>query len=198
MKSTLKGIRIGIISILTLIVFMSGCTNNGMSTYSNNGISFNYPSTWKEANPIHQNSVITLADPNSVNLTTPIGVAVLKFPIPSGSDLKSAFNSRYKSMPHFTETDSDITGSITSNREFTEISNQTITINGVTAYEIIYKLNTTSYTNNSANSSSITQIRDVWFENNGNVYEIVMFSSVSDYESQKTYFDTIINTFKVQ
>jgi hypothetical protein len=70
---------------------------------------------------------------------------------------------------------------------FVPISDGTIMLNGVSANENIYKIN----------SGELKQQRAIWIQKNGRIYIILCSAPVSEYNSQQANFDTIINSFKI-
>jgi hypothetical protein len=60
-------------------------------------------------------------------------------------------------------------------------------VNGITAYENIYKIN----------SDGQKQQRAVWILKNNRIYIILCSAPVNEYSSQQPNFDAIINSFKI-
>lgn len=75
--------------------------------------------------------------------------------------------------------------------EWKKISNSTLTIDNKTAYE-------KTYTTNDTNIGQIMRYSDIFFVKNGNIYSITLQAQDNTFDSVKSKFDTIINTFKVQ
>jgi hypothetical protein len=169
-----------IIAILALVVFASGCTDSGSKTYNDNGISFNYSGSWEKlSNVLNTNAIAGVGDPNSIDKSTNMTntlVVVQKVAMPSGYTLKQV-------------TDATITQFEAKDSSFQKISEKTITLNGATAYEIVYKINVNGVQK---------QEKAVLLEQNGYLYAITGSSLPSDFESQQANFDMVINSFKVQ
>ncbi len=166
---------IGIISVLVLIVAMSGCTSS--NSYSGNGVSFNYPSEWKELN-VSPPNLVGVGDPNSVdNQTKNVNtvVAIQKTAIPAGQTLKQVYDTTYQ---EFAQTDSS----------FKTVSDTTMTVDGTTAYVNTHLINVDGVQK---------QEQAVWLLKNGYAYVILCGALPSQFSSQQANFNMIINSFKV-
>lgn len=165
-----------IIAILALVVFASGCTNSNY--YSGNGVSFDYPSSWKTLSASAPN-IAAVADPNSMNNATGdiyTLAAIQKIALPSGQTLKQVYDSTYQ---QFAQQDSS----------FKTVSDTTTTVDGTTAY-----VNTHLIDVNGVQK----QEKAVWLTKNGNIYIILCGALPSQFEGQQANFNMIINSFKVQ
>lgn len=175
----MKKYALFVVAILALVVFASGCTDQ-TKTYSSNGITFNYPGSWQELSQVNnENGIAGVGDPSSVNSSSKLAntvVVVQKVAMPSGLTLQEAV-------------DALITSFQSQDPNFQKISQKTITFNGATAYEIVYKMG--------ANGVQ-KQEKAVIFEKNGYLYAITGSSLPNDFNNQQANFDMVINSFKVQ
>jgi PsbP-like protein len=174
--SIMKKYFLFVIAIVGLVVMASGCIsqtgNNSTATktYSANGISFNYPSSWSLINQTTHgnNTVIALGDSSFMNSTLKgNGVIITKSPKNSNSTVNS---SNFKSQI------SKLNGTKT---------NQTV--DGVTA-------NVTTFTTKISNETVL--IKSINFEKNNYNYQIQFVTIATDIKSQEQMFNTIINSFK--
>ena len=165
-----------VIAIIGLVVMASGCigqtANNSTATktYSANGISFNYPSSWSLINQTthSNNTVVAFGDSSFMNNTLKgNGVIIVKSPKNSsstvnGSNLKSQI--------------AKLNGTKTSQ-----------TVDGVTA-------NVTTFTTTISNETVL--IKSLSFDKNNYNYQIQFVTITTDVKSQEQMFNTIINSFK--
>lgn len=165
-------------AILALAVFTSGCTSQNY--YSGNGITFNYPASWKQLTNVSiPNSIAAVGDPKSSDNSTGnvnTNVVIQRTAIPPGTDLKqlySATNAQYAAtLP-----------------SFKILSDNTTTVDNTTAY-----INTHIYDINGV----IRQEEAVWLAKNGNVYVILCGAPPGDFAAQQANFNIVINSFKVK
>jgi hypothetical protein len=168
-----------VMAILALVVLASGCTSQGNNTYNSSGISFNYSSNWQELPNIKTpNAIVAVGDPNSVNSSTNnvnTLVIIQKVAMPQGTTLKQTYD--------------DIYAQYAKDSSYRAISEKTVTVNGLTAYENIHRINV---------SGVQKEEKAVWFGKNGNIYVILCGALPSDFDSQRANFDMVINSFKIQ
>lgn len=93
----------------------------------------------------------------------------------TGNTLKESFDATFK---EYTNNDSSIQ----------LISERTLNINGLTAYEKVYYINI---------SGVKKQERSTWLEENGTIYIILCNALPSEFDSQQTNFDLITFSFKI-
>ena len=168
---------IGILSILVLIVALSGCTST--NTYNANGVSFNYPTSWQQYSSPNTGALVAVGDPNSKDNSTgnPTSIVVIQsIPLPSGENMKQVYDANY----------AQFSSSLTN---YKTISENTTTVDGTTAY-----VNVHSFDNNGVT----TQEEAVWLSKNNNIYVILCSALQSNFASQQDNFNMIINSFKVQ
>ncbi|MGF7117102.1 PsbP-related protein [Methanobacterium oryzae] len=177
-----------ILILLSAVVTASGCTDGGnqtenttlnqTNTYSGDDFTVNYPQDWEQLSSKAQNSVVAFGDPNSAdgNGNVQINVVIQKVVKPNGTTLQQYFNATYTQFA-------------SQNLGYQPISEGNITVNGVTALENVYKIN----------SGTAKQQRAVWIEkkNLPVVYIILCSAPVSDYNAQQQNFDMIVNSFKL-
>ncbi|MGZ7067500.1 MAG: PsbP-related protein [Methanobacterium sp.] len=165
-----------VIAILALVVFASGCTSS--NSYSGNGVSFNYPSSWQQLSTTSSLAIAAVGDPNSKDSSgLPNTYTIIqKTALPSGQDLKQAYDSNY----------AQFTANVPS---FKTISDTTTTVDGTTAYVNTHTIN--------SNGTTI-QEEAVWLTKNGNIYVILCGALPSNFANEQSNFNMIINSFKVQ
>jgi predicted Zn-dependent protease len=165
--------------LLCSVVVASGCVSdnkqtNTTKTYSQNNISFNYPGGWEIANTTSPNSIVAVADPNTVQNGTPTTLVLIQKPdVAQGTDLNNVYTANYASF--FNKT------------AYQRVSEGNITVGGSNALENIYKANSTT---------DQRQYRAVWLNSNNNIYVILCVAKQSDFESQQPNFNLIVNSFK--
>ena len=179
MGDLMKKYAVLLMAVLAVVVFSSGCINQGNNTYNFNGISFNYSSSWQEISNIKtQDAIAGVGDPDSAdNPTNNVNTLVIvqKVPVPSNSTLKQFYDDTYaKSAQDST---------------FQIISDKTIKVNGLTGYENVHKIMV---------NGALKEERVIWFEKNGNIYVILCGALIGDFNGQQSNFNIVINSFKVQ
>jgi predicted Zn-dependent protease len=165
--------------LLCSVVVASGCVSdnkqtNTTKTYNQNNISFNYPGGWEIANTTSPNSIVAVADPNTVQNGTPTTLVLIQKPdVAKGIDINNVYTTNYATF--FNKT------------VYKQVSEGNITVGGSNALENIYKTNSTN---------DQKQYRAVWLISNNNIYVILCVAKQSDFDSQQTNFNLIINSFK--
>lgn len=175
-----------VLILISAIVLASGCTNSGNQTsenvqnktkvYSGDEITFEYPAGWETIASQARDSAVAVGDPNSAdsNDNVRVNVVVQKTIKPQNVTFKDYYNATYT---QFTS----------QNLGYIPISDGTVVVNGITAFENVYKIN----------SGSQKQERAVWIMKNNKIYIILCSAPVSEFSSQQANFDSIINSFKV-
>jgi len=74
---------------------------------------------------------------------------------------------------------------------WTKISNNTLTIDGVTAYESVYRVNDTQ------NFGELMRMHQIVFVKNNTVYVILLQAPDKEFDSEEPVFDMVLNSFKV-
>jgi hypothetical protein len=165
-----------VIVIVGLVVMASGCIspngNNSTATktYSANGISFNYPSSWSLINQTthSNNTVVALGDSSFMNSTLKgNGIIIVKTPINSNTSTN---------ITNLKSQIAKLNGTKT-----------TQSIDGVTA-------NVTTFTTKISNETVL--IKSLNFEKNNYNYQIQFATISTDTKSQEQMLNTIINSFK--
>ncbi len=166
-----------VVAIVAIVVMASGCTsqtgNNttATKTYSANGMSFNYPSSWAILNETsnENGTVVALgdADIQKNNTVKGNGVTIIKVPENANStaDL-STLKTQFAGLNG---------------------TNSTETIAGVTA-------NATTITTKINNATA--QIKFIYFVKNNFIYLIQYATLSSDFQTQQQLFDTITKSFQ--
>jgi PsbP-like protein len=193
-----------IIPILVLIlVSSSGCIDfNGNQSntknFQNNEISFNYPSTWVSFSdfwPSNFGFSYNLSEDQNLNTTEITGVLDPKSNTPlekyttsvkieeknSSGNLKEDFDATYSSLSKSSRA--------SGTSLFHEISEGSLTVDGVTAYEKVYKI---------PHGEPYYQIKDVWLDKNGKIYIISCRAFPNNFNQSQNDFNTIINSFQVK
>lgn len=185
-----------IVAIIALVVFAAGCVDSGTNnqtsndtsvdtsvpnipstTYAKNNISFKYPESWtNKITSSTPNTVTAVGDPDSQESDGNINTLAIiqKTDLPSGQTLKQTYDATYNNYAN--------------ESSFQEVSERTLNINGLTAYENIHKVDV---------SGVQKQERATWFEKDGTIYVVLCGALPSDFESQQTNFDLITFSFKV-
>ena len=171
----MKKYFIFVIAVIGLVVMASGCisqtgsNSTATKTYSANGMSFNYPSSWSLINQTtHTNTtIVALGDSSFMNKTlNGNGVIIIKTPKNSNS------------TPN------------------TNIKNQIAKLNGTKTTQTIdgVKANVTTFTTKISNETVL--IKSISFTKNNYNYQIQFATIATDVKSQEQMLNTIINSFK--
>ena len=145
--------------------------NSITNMYSGNGISFNYPSNWNvQTDNRAGNKVIMVVSDDTI-----FQVSIL--PKPPGMSNQEAITAIQSS---------------TYPDGFQKISNNTLAINGNTAYETIYAVNNPSIFH------EIIIIQQIVFVKNGTTYSLDFQAPNNEFNNEKPNFDMILNSFKIQ
>ena len=189
--------------LVLIIVSSSGCiefngNQSNAKNFQNNEILFNYPSTWvsfsdfwpsnfgfsyipSEDHNLNTTEITGVLDPKSntpmEKYTTSVKIETKK----SSGNLKEDFDAAYSSLSR----SSQASGALL----FQEISERNLTVDGVTAYEKVYKI---------PHGEPYYQIRDVWLDKNGKIYIISCRAFPNNFNQSQNDFDTIINSFHVK
>mgnify|MGYP000867441715 FL=1 len=178
------------VGVLLLAVLVSGCTTTTdtgnttvpdipYKTYSDSEISFRYPESWTSENLTIQspNAIAAVADPASVESSGNIVTLVIvqSIPLPAGKTLKDVYDETYRSFEQ--------------QSGYQLISERTLTINGVTAYENVHRINIDGVTK---------QERATWLEKNGKIYVILCGTSPEKFDAENRNFDLITYSFQVK
>jgi hypothetical protein len=179
---------IGLIVIISIIVILSvgyiTATMFGLigtkvnmqgNTYSGNGVSFDIPSDWQVYKVTQGTSTnINIVKPNTNSTQITIAIA----PIPKEvsnqeliDSIKDPVNEGYGN--------------------WVKISNNTISINGNTAYENTYNVT------NSPQSKEPLIIKEIDFINNGYTYGFSFQAPVNEFNNEQNNFNITLNSFKI-
>jgi hypothetical protein len=170
-----------VLAILMVLVLVSGCTNTNNSsgkTYDANGITFVYPTSWKEVSASQlnltaaQNNLLIVADEKSLQNNKFISVTVQK------SSANQSLSDVVASQMKFLRA-----------AKVQDLSEKNLTINGTAATEITYTGNVSGV--NRAEST-------VFLVKNNNIYFLIFNTPTEDYDSQRANFDTIVGSFQVK
>ena len=166
---------------MAVVIFSSGCTSNDYKTYNSNGIIFSYPSSWGELAP------------DQLNVKVQGNTQVLA----SVVDPKSIQNNNYQILVFFQQVTTNISlaDATAANKADIQaaggqvISEKDSTINGVAAKDMVYTISTPSGV---AKTERLVALQD-----SSNIYYIVCSAPTGDFEAQKSNFDLIVNSFKI-
>ncbi|MCK9151473.1 PsbP-related protein [Methanobacterium alcaliphilum] len=183
-----------IIVLMVAVIFASGCvdsgdtnqTSNGTNvvpdipakTYSQDNITFKYPESWiSNLTSTTPNTIAIVGDPDSQDSSGNIDtLAVIQtIALPSGQTLKQTYDATYAGYANMTG--------------YELVSQRTLTIDGVTAYENIHKVEV---------GGVVKQERATWLEKDGQIYVILCGTLPEDFNSQQTNFDLITYSFQVE
>lgn len=166
--------------------------NATTNTYSTHGVSFNYPSNWSintQTQGRNYEIYIEPPLPEQPNNTND-GISI------------SSTNSRDSSQfiitiekNRYGISDTDKINSILKEPNavgWQLISNNTLTVDGNAAYE------KTLFVNDSASYGNVMILQSIYIIKNGTTYTITSKAPANDFENQKSIFNDIINSFKIQ
>jgi len=164
--------------LIMVVVTVSGCVNNQKNNqtniYSQNGVSFEYPQSWRVANVTSSYAVAAVADPTTVQNGRPsTSVIIQKPPLTRGANLKLAYENNYANF--FNQTG------------YQKVSEANITLNKTIIYENVYTIN---------NAGLEKQYRAVWLSKRQRVYVILCSALKADFDKEQSNFDLIINSFR--
>lgn len=175
------GIYTFIISILALVIFTSGCTNNEVNqsdvgNYSVNGLSFSYPIEWIIQGQTRGNvNYIYLYDQEYMSSNETKGDIVIITSTPSNE------NTTYETVKK---------GITNSTNISYKTSERTVNIAGLVGNLTIF--------NGTDSNGNKTQTKLIYFEKNNFTY-ILTFNVIGgiNIQDQQKYFDTIINSLQI-
>lgn len=175
------GIYTFIISILALVIFTSGCTNNEVNqsdvgNYSVNGLSFSYPIEWIIQGQTRGNvNYIYLYDQEYMSSNETKGDIVIITSTPSNE------NTTYETVKK---------GITNSTNISYKTSEGTVNIAGLVGNLTIF--------NGTDSNGNKTQTKLIYFEKNNFTY-ILTFNVIGgiNIQDQQKYFDTIINSLQI-
>jgi|GEM_PF-553109 len=150
-------------------------------TYSDNGISFNYPGTWDQLSAKDWDINSTSSNPT---------IAVV-------GDSNNAQNNSYVTMAMVQKTNQSGTldeivaaskADLQKDKKAVMISDKNITVNGLKAHDVFYNV-----TMGGVNKKA----RLVVLVKNNTVYSLTLSAPASEFANQKENFDMIVKSFKV-
>ncbi len=172
------------LAIVCLMAAGAACQTGGGSAghIETDEIAFDYPGGWQPPsyqgghNPeFDADELVAVAD---MSTSTPwerytTSVEVMMREIPGGSSLTDVYDQVYAAMP-------SVRGPITEG---------TLTVDGVTAYERIYE---------HPRGEPWYRIRDIWLERNGRIYILSCRATPGRFDATQAEFDVIIASFRVR
>jgi len=194
-KELIAGAIAVLVAILILIITGSGGTveNNTVTLpdktaeipvriYSAGGIYLEYPASWNVTTDKVNGSTMELLiqDPSSANN-------------PDSAQLAAFTILKLQKEPYQTleqRKDSFIQSLIISGANIALTNTTNRTVAGINATETIYKGNSPEYKE--------MQLKLIYFEQNNIIYIMAFLTKGTDLQSQASYFDMILNSFKLQ
>ncbi len=164
----MKKTKIIVVIILILVLIAAIWVYKGTTTYSANGVSFNYPSNWKANYSF--NSGIKTAEVYDPSNKWPQTTYVTVYKRNSNVNLRDYYNS----------VKIDKTSS-----NYRLISEKNTTIDGTTAYVATYS------------DSDVYKGVIAVLEKKGNIYLIKCNTPAENFDQEQDNFNTVINSFKV-
>ena len=192
-----------IILILLIFITTSGCIDykrnqSNTKNFQNKQISFSYPSSWisfsdfwvvnfgfsynpSSDHELNAKIITRVLDPKSNTNIEKYSPSVKIETKKKSGTLKKTFDNTYTSLSQ---------SSRVSNKSlFQNLSERIYTIDGVTAYEKVYKI---------PHGEPYYQIRDVWIYKNGKIYIISCRAFPKNFNQCQNDFNIIINSFHVK
>lgn len=173
---------IPIFLVILLIVGTAGCTfqdwnffdSNATQNYTGYGVTFNYPGNWVviSENATGFRTISVYKKSNSTFNPTQLTIQ----PMPNQGMSEEAIMSTYGNI---------------GNQGWTKISDNNLTIDGETAYEVVYLVNDT------ANFGELMRIHQIVFVKNNTTYVILLQAPDKEFDAEKQVFDEVLNSFKV-
>lgn len=163
-----------IIIVIIAVISLSGCItdNNQSKTYSVNGLSFNYPSSWMEGKSNSEGAVVSLFNPNNNGST----IVIQQVPLDRGSDLDTVFKNNNQNL--------------STDPNYVSLSQGATKVNGRDAQLNIY----TTIDSNSIQRKHIA----CWMKMDDNrIYVILLSTNYQDYDNEKENFNQVANSFNV-
>jgi len=165
-----------LMAVTIMVVLVSGCvtddTANQTNNFSQNGVSFQYSTSWGVASVSSPNGVAAVGDPNTVVNGNPTTSVVIQKPNATTSVLKTAYDQNYAQFFN--------------NTGKTKVSEAELTLNGAQVYENVYT---------SSEEGVAKKYRAVWMQKGSTLYVILCSARVEDYDAQQANFDLVINSF---
>jgi hypothetical protein len=173
--------------VVGLLMASVACLSGGSGGHVDTGeIAFDYPDGWQSLseiwpsyqgghNPEFDADELTGAADTSRSLTQryTASVIVMTREIPDGASMADVYDQVYAAMP-------SVRGSITEG---------TLTVDGVTAYERIYE---------HPSGEPWYRIRDIWLERNGRIYILSCRTLPGSFDAAQEDFDAIVASFHVE
>ena len=147
-------------------------------TFSNYGVTFNYPATWiaLPQQPEHGTDFILVLNPADSNrMVSPMAMVQIT---PNPSDLS----------------DADALAAIKSSASengFKVLSGKMVKLNGLSAYDTVYIINNKKY------YPVPMEIKEIDIIKNHKTYSLIVSATTKQFTSVKTNFDILISSFKI-
>lgn len=188
-----------LISLLSVFAFVAMAPtyvtpiNSDLKHYNDNQISFDFPANWEVSYYENRVGTLFLPSPDELSLcpttnakskgyssnTSKTENLGTKVTISKNNALKSGITLENAYIGD------DIYVLMKSSPDFKFVSKTPVNANSVNGYEFIFETNIYTY-------------QEVWLEKNGKYYTITGETLKNSFNSQKTNFDTIINSFIIK
>lgn len=163
--------------LIVLVVSLSGCITDDMSktgeTYEANGITFQYPEDWQVVNSVAEESVGAVASKENPKVST----VIQQVPTELGTDIQTACSNNNKNLvrsPNY----------INLQEVQSTVNNQTV---------ILHR-----YIVNEDDGSQKEHVA-TWIQmSNGQMYVLLFNSPLESYDSERSNYDLIVDTFALQ
>ena len=146
-----------------------------LKTFSKNGIFFKYPGHWNVATTEIEDTIASVADPNTIDSFT--GLAQTSVVVQKQNltmPIERFFNDTYSKL--------------SSDSSFNLISEGNLTIGEYNANEFVYTID---------QLDTRKKVKAVWIQNDQEVYVVLFTASESEFDKQIKYFDFILSTFRI-
>jgi len=165
-----------VVAIVAIVVMASGCTSQtgnstATKTYSANGMSFNYPSSWAILNETsnENGTVVALGDADIQKNNTVKGNGVTIIKVPENAN---------------------------STADLTNLKTQFAGLNGTNSTETIAGVTANATTITTKVNNATAQLKFIYFVKNNFIYLIQYATLSSDFKTQQQLFDTITKSFQ--
>lgn len=171
-----KKLIIPIVAVILIVVIAgylistnyNGTNETSIKTFNATGYSFSYPGNWTVSNVSSSNSTDEII---RISKGSDTYISIQKSPL-GGLDAEQALSAQ-NVMPD----------------NYQKVSTNNLTVDGNTAYQTIYTVNSNGKTYKQAN---------IEFAKDGNIYFITFEALESTFDQDKAVLDSFISSFKVQ
>lgn len=173
-----------VIAIVLVTVMVSGCVTEQKRTisdvnttmYNDEAVSFNYPSNWKKAESLDNDTIAAVAEPNKKDPNT--GLSLVSVSI-QNKKIADSFGGYYESNYN----------SLFKNRSYKLVEEGNLTLKNYEARTTVYEVD---------NGDSVRKYKAVWIYNKASVYVILCSAPSESFDSYEDKFEIIINSFNIK